>query len=172
SVAGAADERRREPVRSVARIGIDPPRRPRRGDRPAAAALGARQGGRRSGRAGFGRTRSWQVAPHRRARGRLHPEPYLRLRYFCSPYCRDSALYPFIDQLWHAAELARDDPPAAKLEKLEILLASAAPRDEDVALLADLLSFAVSERHSLPNLSPQRQKEPALEAPIRPLAGL
>ena len=51
---------------------------------------------------------------------RLHAEPHLRLRYFCSPYCRDSALYPFIDQLWHAAEFARDDPPAAKLEKLDM----------------------------------------------------
>jgi len=42
---------------------------------------------------------------------RLHAEPHLRLSYFCSPYCRDSALYPFIDQIWHAAEFARDDPP-------------------------------------------------------------
>jgi len=90
---------------------------------------------------------------------RLHAEPHLRLRYFCSPYCRDSALYPFIDQLWHAAEFARDEPPAAKLEKLEILLASAAPWDEDVTLLAELLSLPVSECHPLPNLSPQRKKE-------------
>jgi predicted ATPase len=103
---------------------------------------------------------------------RLHAEPHLRLRYFCSPYCRDSALYPFIDQLWHAAEFARDEPPAAKLEKLEILLASAAPRDEDVALLAELLSLPVSERHPLPNLSPQRKKECTLEALIRQLEGL
>ena len=26
---------------------------------------------------------------------RLHVEPYLRLRYFCSPYHQDSALFPF-----------------------------------------------------------------------------
>ena len=30
---------------------------------------------------------------------RLRAEPHLRLRYFCSPYHQDSALYPFIDQL-------------------------------------------------------------------------
>ena len=47
---------------------------------------------------------------------RFRAEPHFHLRYFCSPYCRDSALYPFIDQLWHAAEFARDDPPEAKLE--------------------------------------------------------
>jgi class 3 adenylate cyclase/predicted ATPase len=104
--------------------------------------------------------------------GRLYAEPHIRLRYFCSPYCRDSALYPFIDQLWHAAEFARDDPPEAKLEKLEGVLARAAPPDEDVALLADLMSLPASERHPLPNLSPQRKKERTLEALIRQLEGL
>src|SRR6266513_2177677 len=67
----------------------------------------------------------------------LQAEPHIRLRYFCSPYHQDSALYPFIDQLGRAAGFARDDPPATKLEKLEALLAHAASPDEDVALLAD-----------------------------------
>jgi class 3 adenylate cyclase len=103
---------------------------------------------------------------------RLRAEPHLHLRYFCSPYCRDSALYPFIDQLWHAAELARDDPPAAKLEKLEAVLFGAAQPDEDVPLLADLMSLPASECHPLPNLSPQRKKERTLEALLRQLEGL
>jgi predicted ATPase len=103
---------------------------------------------------------------------RLHAEPYLRLRYFCSPYHQDSALYPFVDQLGRASGFARDDPPAFKLEKLEALLALAAPSDEDVALLADLLSLPASESHPLPNLSPQRKKERTLEALIRQLEGL
>jgi class 3 adenylate cyclase len=103
---------------------------------------------------------------------RLRAEPHLHLRYFCSPYCRDSALYPFIDQLWHAAEFARDDPPTAKLEKLEAVLFRAAPPDEDVPLLADLMSLPVSARHTMPNLSPQRKKERTLEALLRQLEGL
>jgi predicted ATPase len=102
---------------------------------------------------------------------RLRAEPHLHLRYFCSPYCRDSALYPFIDQLWHAAEFARDDPPTAKLEKLEAVLCRAAQPDEDVPLLADLMSLPVSARHPLPNLSPQRKKERTQEALIRRLEG-
>ena len=53
---------------------------------------------------------------------RLQSEPHVLLRYFCSPNHQDSALFPFIDQLGHAAGFARDDPPAAKLEKLEALL--------------------------------------------------
>src|SRR5262249_13634411 len=78
---------------------------------------------------------------------RLHDEPHLCLRYFCSPYHQDSALFPSVDQLGRAAGFAREDVPAARLEKLEALLARAAPPDEDVALLADLLSLPGAERH-------------------------
>jgi predicted ATPase len=84
--------------------------------------------------------------------GLLQAEQQVRLRYFCSPYHQDNALFPFIDQLGHAAGFARDDPPSARLEKLEALLARAAPGEEDVAFLADLLSLPASERHPLPNL--------------------
>jgi predicted ATPase len=103
---------------------------------------------------------------------RLHAEPYLRLRYFCSPYHQDSALFPFVDELGRASGFARDDPPAARFEKLEALLARTAAPAEDVALLADLMSLPVSERHQLPNLSPQRKKERTLEALMRQLEGL
>jgi predicted ATPase len=102
----------------------------------------------------------------------LHTELHLRLRYFCSPYHQDSALLPFMDQLGRASGFARDDTPAAKLSKLEGLLARAAPPEEDVALLADLLSLPASERHPLPDLSPQRKKERTSEALIRQLEGL
>jgi class 3 adenylate cyclase len=103
---------------------------------------------------------------------RLHAEPHIRLRHFCSPYHQDSALYPFVDQLGPAAGFARDDPPAARQAKLEALLALAAPPDEDVAFIADLLSLPASGRHPLPNLNPQRKKERTLEALIRQLEGL
>jgi class 3 adenylate cyclase/predicted ATPase len=103
---------------------------------------------------------------------RLRAEPHLHLRYFCSPYHQDSALFPFVDQLDRAAGFAREDPPAARLEKLEALLARAAPPAEDVALLADLLCLPCSERCPLPNLAPQRKKERTLEALIRQLDGL
>jgi class 3 adenylate cyclase/predicted ATPase len=104
--------------------------------------------------------------------GRLHAEPHIRLRYFCSPYHQDSALYPFVDQLGRASGFAADDPPATRLEKLEALLARTAPPDEDVAFIADLLSLPASDRCALPNLSPQRKKDRTLEALIRQLEGL
>jgi predicted ATPase len=120
-----------------------------------------------SGEPGIGKSRMTAALAER-----LDAEPYLRLRYFCSPYHQDSALFPFIDQLGRAAGLTHDDPPAAKLEKLEALLARAVPPDEDVAFLADLLSLPASDRHPLPKLSPQRKKERTLEALIRQLEGL
>jgi predicted ATPase len=103
---------------------------------------------------------------------RLLGEPHIRLRYFCSPYYQDSALYPFIDQLGRAAGFAPDDLPALRLEKLEARLSRAEPPDEDAALIADLLSLPASDRHPLPNLSPQRKKERTLEALLRQLEGL
>jgi class 3 adenylate cyclase/predicted ATPase len=115
-----------------------------------------------SGDAGLGKSRTIAALEER-----LHNEPCLRLQYFCSPYYQDSALYPFVEQLSRAAGFARDDAPAAKLEKLEALLACSASSDEDIAFLADLLSLPDSPRHKLPNLSPQRKKEKTLEALIR-----
>jgi class 3 adenylate cyclase len=120
-----------------------------------------------SGEPGIGKSRLTAALAER-----LHAEAHLRLRYFCSPHHQDSALYPFIDQLDRAAGFAREDAPAARLEKLEALLARAAPPDADVALLADLLCLPCSERCPLPNLTPQRKKERTLEALLRQLVGL
>jgi hypothetical protein len=120
-----------------------------------------------SGEPGIGKSRLVAALEER-----LHAEPHLRLGYFCSPHHQNSALFPVVEQLRHAAGFARDDPPAARLEKLEALLARAMPPDEDVAFLADLLSLPASAHHPLPNLSPQRKKERTLEALIRRLEDL
>src|SRR5215472_6301095 len=119
-----------------------------------------------SGEPGIGKSRIAAALEER-----LHADPHIRLRYFCSPYYQDSALYPFIDQFGRAAGFARDDLPAARLEKLQALLAQAETPKEDVALLVDLLSLPGSERHPLPNLSPQRKKDRTLEALIHQLEG-
>ena len=120
-----------------------------------------------SGEPGIGKSRITAALGER-----LRTEPYLCLRYFCSLYHQDSALLPFIDQLSRDAGFARDDPPTAKLEKLEAVLARAIPPDEDVALIADLMSLPASDRHPLPNLNSQRKKDRTLEALIRRLVGL
>jgi predicted ATPase/class 3 adenylate cyclase len=102
----------------------------------------------------------------------LHADPHIRLRYFCSPYHQDSALYPFIDQLGRAARFTPDDSPTLRLDKLGALPSGAAPSDDDVALIANLLSLPASEPYPLPSLSPQRKKERTLEALIQQIEGL
>jgi class 3 adenylate cyclase/tetratricopeptide (TPR) repeat protein len=120
-----------------------------------------------SGESGIGKSRITAALVER-----LHGEPHIRLRHFCSSYRQDSALFPFIDQLGRAAGFARDDTSSAKLEKLECLLARANPPAEDVALLADLLSLPASEHRPLTNLNPSQKKQRTLEALIRQLEGL
>jgi class 3 adenylate cyclase len=112
------------------------------------------KGGRRPDRAGLGRTRPRQVAHHHGIGGapprRAAPPPAVILLAL-SPGQR---AVPFGRPAGQASGFARDDPPTAKLDKLEALLARAPAPDEDVAFLADLLSLLASERHSLPNVSP------------------
>jgi predicted ATPase len=97
-------------------------------------------------------------------------EPHLRLRYFCSPHHRNSALFPVISQLEHAAGFLRDDTDELKLEKFDRVLARAAAAPASVDLIADLLSLPA--RHPAPELSPQQRKEKTLAALLARLDGL
>ena len=65
----------------------------------------------------------------------------MRLRYQCSPYHHDSALYPFVQQFERAADIAPQENPEAKLDKLETVLGLATHRMNEVApLIASMLS--------------------------------
>jgi predicted ATPase len=96
-------------------------------------------------------------------------EPHLRLRYFCSSHHRNSALFPVISQIEHAAGFLRDDTAEQQLAKLDALLARAA-EPEAVDLIANLLSLPA--RHPAPELTPQQRKEKTLEALLVQLDGL
>jgi predicted ATPase len=102
--------------------------------------------------------------------GRIASEPHTRLRYFCSPYHQDSALYPFIIQLERAAGFTRDDTGEGKLDKLRALLAPGARNDGEFELLAELLSLPSSAAEL--NLSPQRKREMLFQALLHQLAAL
>ncbi len=56
-----------------------------------------------SGEPGIGKSRITAALQER-----LQAEPHIRLRYFCSPHHRDSALHPFIAQVEHAAGFTRE----------------------------------------------------------------
>ena len=116
---------------------------------------------------GIGKSR-----PTEAFRASLRGEAHIRLRYFCAPHYQDSALYPFIGQLERAAGFERDDTPAARLDKLEALLAANAPAEGDVQALAELLAVPLDDRYPALDLTPQRKKEKTLDALSRRLAGL
>jgi class 3 adenylate cyclase/predicted ATPase len=100
----------------------------------------------------------------------IQDEPYTRLRYFCSPHHQDSALYPFITQLEHAAGFARDDAADQKFRKLRILLAPAARGDDETELLAELLALPNTAADL--NFSPQRKRQKLFEALLHQLEAL
>jgi len=92
-------------------------------------------------------------------------EPHLVLRYYCSTRFQNTAFYPVIRQLQHAAQLADDDPADTKLAKLERLLQrDAAPGELAAALpyFAALLSIPTGERYAPIADSPERQREQTL----------
>jgi class 3 adenylate cyclase len=100
----------------------------------------------------------------------LSSEPHIRLRYFCSPYHRDSALHPFIAQLAHAAAFAREDEPAAKVDKLAQLVSRSRDNAPETAnLLADLLGLPTEA--PLPT-DPRHKRELTFSALVRQLEGL
>jgi class 3 adenylate cyclase/predicted ATPase len=96
---------------------------------------------------------------------RIASEPYMRLRYQCSPYHTNSALRPFIAQLERAAGFKADDTSEQRLDKLEVVLALGASRIEDAApLFAALLSIPFGERYRPLALSSTQQRRRTLAA--------
>ena len=99
----------------------------------------------------------------------LAGEPHRRLRYFCSPQHTDSALYPIINQIEHAAGHAHDDTPQTKLDKLDALLAQSIAPPSDAALFAEMLSVPNDGRYPKVELTPQLRRQRMFEALIAQL---
>ena len=81
-----------------------------------------------SGEAGIGKSRLTAALLEA-----IASEPHTRLRNFCSPQRTDSALYPTIGQIERAAGFTRDDTLAAKLDKLDVLLAQSSTSAQDAS---------------------------------------
>jgi predicted ATPase/class 3 adenylate cyclase len=103
---------------------------------------------------------------------RLHREPHITLRYFCSAHHANSALFPFIGQLERAAGFEHSDSPTQKLSKLDALVAQSTADLEHVAVLANLFALPANDRYELQELSPQKRKEKTLAALLAQLDGL
>jgi hypothetical protein len=92
--------------------------------------------------------------------------PHVRIRFLCSPHHQDTPLHPVIRHLERSANFRREDHPAAKLEKLQRSVASAALSEPDVVLLADLLAIRRAGDQTI-NAPPQRMREMIISALLR-----
>jgi hypothetical protein len=99
----------------------------------------------------------------------LQTEHYTPLRYFCSPLHTDSTLYPFISQLERAAGFERNDTIETKLDKLSSLLSASRNNNNDVQLLAELLSVPTGARYPPLSLSARQKKQKTIETMVRRL---
>jgi tetratricopeptide (TPR) repeat protein len=121
-----------------------------------------------SGEAGIGKSRLTEALIDA-ATG----EPHFLLRYQCSPYHTDSALYPVIQQLAHAAGLTEGDSADRRLDRIEAMLSRAS---DDVGgampLIAALLGIDASSRYRDLTLTPQERRNRTFAALIDQLTGL
>ncbi len=121
-----------------------------------------------SGEAGIGKSRITAALQEQ-----LGGQPYTRLRYFGSPHHCDSPLHPVIAQLERAAGFVREDTPATKLDKLDILLSKSGENSaQAAALIADLLAVPNDGRYPPLPYDPQRQREETFASLVRQLEGL
>jgi class 3 adenylate cyclase len=107
-----------------------------------------------SGEAGMGKSRLLAALGER-----LTGEPYIILRYFCSPHHQDSALYPITARLEQQAGFSRGDTAKDRLAKLEAMLAPTAPTRDDVSSLAALLSISTDGRYPALGPGPRRKEQ-------------
>ena len=121
-----------------------------------------------SGEAGIGKSR---VA--REFRDRLRSEPHADVQCQCSPFFSNSPLHPFVERIERDAGFRLDDPPGARLVKLETLLAQATDEVLTVApVFAAMLSLPIGDRYGPSPYDPGQQRELTIEALIGYLLGL
>jgi class 3 adenylate cyclase/tetratricopeptide (TPR) repeat protein len=113
-----------------------------------------------SGEPGIGKSRLAAALAER-----IGGEPYIRLRYQCSPYHTSSALRPFIAHLERVAGFKAHDTSEQRLDKLEAILATDGSWVQTVGpLFAALLSIPVGARYRPLRLSPTQQRRRTLAA--------
>lgn len=116
-----------------------------------------------SGEAGLGKSRLVQmIRDHAVTQSKREDSPLIEWR--CSPYHKNSSLYPAIEFFERMLEFDGQASNEAKLDRLiEHLKKYDLYGDEEVALLASLLSLSVNGRVAPLEISPQQKKTNTLE---------
>jgi class 3 adenylate cyclase/tetratricopeptide (TPR) repeat protein/ABC-type lipoprotein export system ATPase subunit len=104
---------------------------------------------------------------------RLVEERYQTIQFQCSPYHTNTALYPVINFLRQAADLADQDIAQEQLNKLGVMAREGGIENQDtVSLLAELLSIRGDHRYPPLAVSSEKRKHMTLEALVHYLQGL
>jgi len=120
------------------------------------------------GEAGIGKSRI-----SRALFDRVAEDGAIRIAYQCSPYHRDTALWPVISQLGAASEIRETDTGEEALDRLARLLAKSgefAPRDR--VLLGELLNLPAEARYGALDLSPAARRAATFAALVEQAARL
>jgi class 3 adenylate cyclase len=115
-----------------------------------------------SGEAGIGKSRTLAAL-----RERIAGERHLVLRYQCSPHHVNDAFHPVVGQIWRGAGFVSGEPAAARLEKLEAMIAETdCERSEIAPYLASLLAIPTDGRYPALDMAPNEVKERTIAALI------
>ena len=121
-----------------------------------------------SGEAGIGKSRLMQGL-----HDQVAESDHFRVRYQCSSYHSNSALYPTIQQLQYACGFRPNDDSEHKLDKLASMLRETDDNVEShTALFAHLLSLPYETRHGALEQTSQQTKELLLKALVSHLMQL
>ena len=104
-----------------------------------------------SGDAGIGKSYALDAV-----RSLVQEDDHIHIRYFSAPFYENSAMFPIIAQLTHAAGIKEEDSSAERLEKIKTLVGEDTPLA--VPLVADLLSVDVSDAYPPLDMTAAQQK--------------
>ncbi|MCG8509937.1 MAG: AAA family ATPase [Rhodospirillales bacterium] len=109
---------------------------------------------------GFGKSRITRAL-----RDRLEDEPHHRVLCFCSPYFRNSALHPLIEQLKQRLRFAKEDTAWRQLDKIDAELADLGLASAEYApAIANLLSVPNDGHQASVDLTPEQLKRKSMAA--------
>ena len=103
----------------------------------------------------------------------LSHDDYTRVRYQCSPYYRDTALWPVIHQITAVSGIDQTDTNDKRLDRLEELLSQAGEVDKSsIAIVADLLGLQFEDRYGPIDLSPPARRAATFTVLVDQVVGL
>jgi class 3 adenylate cyclase len=113
-----------------------------------------------SGEPGIGKSRILSALVEQ-----LEEQGVSTLRFQCSPYHVNSALYPIIDNFERVLQFGREETAESKLDKLEALVVTHYDRPKhDVRFIAAMLSIPCEDRYGVLTMTPQKHKDETLRS--------